>query len=121
MQHVDIQTFSYDDRSDVLPSLTLSFADCGGWVIDRRNLSANLVEFRIELQLRSILELYASLISSGLELTRSAHLSLTDLCTCRRNAYASSQLGQVVALRLEITFLEDVTLHSLLQPGGIPA
>lgn len=118
MQSLDIQSFSYEERQGILPTLTVAFADCGGWIIDRRTLSPSTVEFRIEIQLRSILDLYASIVSSGLELTRAGHLSLTDLCTCRKNVAASADLGQVVALRLEISFLEDVTLHSLLMAAN---
>ena len=117
MQSLDIQSFSYEERQGVLPTLTSAFADCGGWIVGRKTLSPNAMEFRIEIQLRSILDLYASIVSSGLELTRSGHLGLTDLCTCRKNLSATADLGQVIAVRLEISFLEDVTLHSLLMTG----
>jgi len=117
MQSLDIQSFSYEERQGVLPTLTSAFADCGGWIVARKTLSPNTMEFRIEIQLRSILDLYASIVSSGLELTRSGHLGLTDLCTCRKNLSATADLGQVIAVRLEISFLEDVTLHSLLMTG----
>jgi hypothetical protein len=120
MHSLDIQGFSYEERSDLLPALTSAFADCGGWVLGRKTLSPSTVEFRIEIQLRAALDLYASLVSCGLELTRSGHLSLTDLCTCRKNL-AATELGQVIAIRIEINFLEDITLHSLLQAGNAPA
>jgi hypothetical protein len=118
MQSLDIQSFSYEERQGILPILTAAFADCGGWIIGRKALSPNTLEFRIEIQLRSILELYASIVSSGLELTRSGHLSLTDLCTCRKNISTSADLGKVIDVRLEISFLEDVTLHSLLMAAN---
>lgn len=121
MQSLDIQSFSYEERNGLLPQLTMAFAECGGWVLDRKTLSPTTMEFRIEIQLRSIVDLYASLISSGLELTRSAHLTLTDLCTCRKNLAATAEIGQVVSIRLEISFLEDVTLHSLLMTSSSPA
>jgi hypothetical protein len=121
MQPLDIQGFSYEERQGLLPTLTMAFADCGGWVLDRKTLSPNTMEFRLEIQLRAVLDLYASIISSGLELTRSGHLGLTDLCTCRKNLTAPADLGQVVTIRLEISFLEDVTLHSLLMAGHTPA
>jgi hypothetical protein len=121
MQTLDIQGFSYEERHGLLPTLTSAFADCGGWVLDRKTLSPSTMEFRIEIQLRAVLDLYASIVSAGLELTRSGHLGLTDLCTCRKNLSAAADLGQVIAIRLEISFLEDVTLHSLLLAGSIPA
>src|ERR1700727_721931 len=79
MQSLDIQGFSYEERQGLLPTLTLAFADCGGWVLKRKTLSPNTMEFRLEIQLRAVLDLYASIISVGLELTRSGHLGLTDL------------------------------------------
>ncbi|GGA75213.1 hypothetical protein GCM10011507_28240 [Edaphobacter acidisoli] len=118
MQSVDIQSFSYEERQGMLSALTNAFADCGGWIIDRKTVSPTTVEFRIEIQLRAVLELYASLVSSGLELTRGAHLTLSELCTCRKNLPIAADLGQIVAIRLEVSFLEDVTLHSLLMTGS---
>ncbi len=114
MQSLDIQGFSYEERRGLLPALASGFADCGGWVLECKPLSPTAMEFRIEIQLRAALDLYASIVSSGLELTRSGHLGLTELCTCRKNLASAADLGQVVAIRLEISFLEDLTLHSLL-------
>src|SRR6201994_4795046 len=113
MQSLDIQGFSYDERQGLLPSLTSAFADCGGWILNRKTLSPTTMEFRVEIQLRAVVDLYASMISSGLELTRAGHLGFTHLCTCRKNSPSPADLGQIVTIRLEISFLEDATLHSL--------
>jgi hypothetical protein len=113
MQSLDIQGFSYEERQGLLPTLTAAFTDCGGWVLDRKTLSSSTVEFRLEIQLRAVVDLYASIIASGLELTRAGHLGLTHLCTCRNNLSTPADLGQIVAVRIEISFLEDVTLHSV--------
>lgn len=118
---LDLQSFSYDDRASVLPVVLTALADSGGWVLDRRTLSPSAVELRVEVQLRSIIDLYGSILAAGLELTRASHLALTDQCTCRKNAATVADLGQIVTLRLEISFLEDMTLHSLLSAGGAPA
>jgi hypothetical protein len=121
MQSVEIQSFSYEARASVLSTLTTSFSECGGWVLVRKTLSPTMIEFRIEIQLRSVLDLYAALLSAGIELTRSAHIALTDLCTCRKHLRSTAYLGQVVAIRIVISFLEDVTLHSLLATICPPA
>jgi hypothetical protein len=121
MQSLDIQGFSYEERHGLLPTLTSAFADCGGWVLDRKTISPTTIEFRIEVQLRVIVDLYAALVSSGLELTRSAHLALTDLCTCRKHFKTTADLGQIISIRLEISFLEELTLYSLLAAGCAPA
>ncbi len=113
MQSLDIQGFSYEERHGLLPTLTSAFADCGGWILDRKTLSPTTIEFRLEIQLRAVIDLYSSILASGLELTRAGHLGLTHLCTCRKNLAAPSDLGQIVTIRLEISFLEDATLHSV--------
>jgi hypothetical protein len=113
MQSLYIQGFSYEERHGLLPSLTSAFADCGGWILDRKTISATTMEFRLEIQLRAVVDLYSSILASGLELTRGGHLGLTHLCTCRKNLAAPSDLGQVVSIRLEISFIEESTLHSV--------
>jgi hypothetical protein len=118
---LDIQSFSYEERHGILPNLTLALADCGGWVLCRKALSASTMEFRLEIQLGSIFDLYVSIVSSGLELTRSGHLALTDLCNCRKNLADAAGLGQIVTVRLEISFLEEMTLQSLLLTASAPA
>jgi hypothetical protein len=112
MQSLEIQGFSYEDRYALLPAFTSALADCGGWVLDRKTLSSNTVEFRLEIQLRAIIELYAALLVTGLQLTRTGHLGLTHLCTCRKNLSTPSSLGQIVSIRIEISFLEDITLQT---------
>jgi hypothetical protein len=118
MQSLDIQGFSYEERHGLLPTLTSAFADCGGWILNRKTLTPTTMEFRLEIQLRAVIDLYASIISSGLELTRAGHLGFTHLCTCRKNLSTQTDLGQIVAIRLEISFLEDATLQSLYLCAG---
>jgi hypothetical protein len=117
MQSLDIKGFTYEDRHGVLPMLTTAFGNCGGWVLERKTLSPTHIEFRVEIQLRAVLDLYASIIATGVELTRSAHVALTGQCTRLKHLRMAAELAQVVAIRLEISFLDDVTLHSLLASG----
>lgn len=118
MNTLELQGYSYQERGGLLPHLTSAFTHCGGWILDRKTLSASAMEFRMEIQLRAIVELYATLVSSGVELTRTTHATLTDLCTCRHHIARAPDPNQVLTLRLELSFLEDVTLHSLLMTGS---
>src|SRR3981189_2605928 len=113
MQALDIQGFSYEERHGLLTARTSAFADCGGWNLDCKALSPSTMEFRVEIQLRAVVDLYSSMVASGLELTRSGHLGLTHLCTCRKNLSAPTDLSQIVTIRIEISFLEDATLQSV--------
>ena len=117
MQSLDLQGYSYCDRYIVLQTLTNSLTDSGAWITDRNTVSPTITELRLEIQLRSVLELYIALVATGLELTRTAHDALTDLWTCYNNLDASSG-SNVVNVRLEVNFLEDITLHSLLMTGA---
>ena len=115
---LDLQGYSYLDRQGLLPTLITSFTHCGGWVLERKTISATSMEFRIEIQLHGIVELYSSLVATGLELTRGTHATLTALCNSRKHIGRSHQPGRLVSIRLELSFLEDVTLHSLLMTGS---
>jgi hypothetical protein len=118
MELLDIQAFTYEQRHGLLPDLTAAFTNCGGWILERKTLSPSNIEFRIEIQLRAILDLYAAIIATGVELTRSGHEALTELCTRRKHLRITTDLGQIVTIRLELSFLDDVTLHSLLAGGS---
>jgi hypothetical protein len=117
-QTFDLFAYCYSDRLALLPQLTSLFTQCGGWVLERRTLSPTAMDFRFELQLSAVLELYGALVAAGLELTRAAHTTLTDLCTCRKHIDLSTDPNQILTLRLEISFLADVTLHSILMTGS---
>lgn len=118
MDSLNIQAFTYEQRHSLLLSLTCAFSTCGGWVVDRKTLSPTSMEFQVEIQLRAALDLYAAILATGVELTRAGHEAFTELCTRRKHLSLSAELGRVVAIRLEITFLDDVTLHSLLCGGA---
>ena len=117
-QLFDLQGYCYGERGALLPQLSAAFVECGGWVLERRAVSSTAIEYRFEIQLAGILELYGSMAAMGIELTRSAHAVLTDLCTCRQHITRSLDPCQILTLRLGINFLTDVTLHSILMTGS---
>lgn len=117
----ELQGYSYDDRQDVLPGLTTAMTQAGGWVLEKRATSATAVQFRVEIQLRGIVELYAGLMEMGVELTKATHTMLTELCLCRRYAGWTEWSGEVITLNLELSFLEELTLNSLLNTGAAAA
>jgi hypothetical protein len=118
MHSINIQGFTYEQRHRLLADLTLALANCGGWVLERKTLSPTNMEFRVEIQLLAVLDLYAAIVASGVELTRSGHQALTELCTRRKHRPLAAELGHIVSIRLEISFLDDITLHSLLASGS---
>lgn len=114
----DLQGFCYGERTTLLPLLAAAFTECGGWVLERRNVSSTAIEFRFEIQLAGILDLYGAMVEMGLELARNAHSLLADLCTCRQHISRSVDPCQVLTLRLEVSFLADATLQSILMTGS---
>jgi len=116
MEAHDIQGFTYEQRHGLLPNFITAITSSGGWILDRKTLSPTNMEFHVEIQLRAILDLYAAILATGIELTRSGHLAFTELCTRRKNLQITA--NHIVTLRLEITFLDDITLHSLLASGS---
>lgn len=117
MQVLDIQGYSYEASEGLLRKLNRSLVNAGGWILDRRAISPTVYEFTVELELHSVLDLYAGLIAAGVELTRANHLALTDLCTCRLHLMGGNDVRQIIGLRVEISFLKQLTLQNLLSTG----
>jgi hypothetical protein len=118
MQSIDIQGFSYEEPSRLLPQLIDAIDRCGGWVLERHPLSSTTTQLHVEIQLRSALELYGTLVASGLELTRDSHFGLTALCSCRNGSPGPSRRGHVLRICLEVSFLDHLSLRSLLMTGS---
>ncbi len=107
-----LQCLTYDERLNVLPALTDAIDRAGGWLLDRRTVAAHALELKIELQVRALVEIYAALVSSGVELTREAHLLLAERCTCRQHQPSRERMASIMSIRLEIAFLVDMTLET---------
>jgi hypothetical protein len=107
---LDISTFSYEDRRVIYLAITEALEMCGCWLLDRRPTSLTQVAFSFELQLRSVVDLYAALIAAGLELTRASHNDLTSFCTLRQHRDYPNSLAGVVTVQLAVSFLEDAEL-----------
>jgi len=117
MEALEIQAFTYEERHDLIPDLAAAFGHCGGWILDRKTLSPSNVEFLIEFQLRLVLDLYGAIVATGVELTRSGHEVLTELCIRRKHSTLTAESGQIITIRLEIRFLDDLTMQSVLASG----
>ena len=115
MQNLQVQGYSYQDRQGLLSVLGTTLAHCGGCVRDRKMLSPSTLVFEVKIELIAVLNLYAGIIGAGLELTRAAHLTLTELCLRRQHIHLVDA-GQVVTIRLEISFLQPDGTLSTLEP-----
>ena len=105
-----IQGYSFEDREDLLPALVDAIVRCGGWVLNRRDISEQTLELQLEMELRGVFDLYAALLSAGVEMTRSGHRTLAALCSRARYVPRRVQ-GEIVPLRVEVSFLHEITPH----------
>ena len=120
MQSVNIQCFTYTAQSAILPHLIDAIGRFGGWLLDEKATLLTTIELYLEIQPQSAIDLYIALIAFELELTRASHLGLTSLCTCSRNSPSPSTRGQMLSIRLEISFLEKAALPFALLPRTSP-
>jgi hypothetical protein len=74
-----------EDPQRVMRFLTGAVLSCGGWVLSRSVSGSDTVEMSFEFARAVSLEVYSVLIAAGLELSRDAHMSMTELCQCTRN------------------------------------
>ncbi len=104
---VELRGHSYADHRQVVPSLLDAVAACGCWVLEQRATSPTMTELRLEVQLRSVFELYSSLIAAGVELTRDSHTRMSGLCTVRDHNPRQAKRRRIITVRLELSFLEQ--------------
>ena len=117
MQRVQIQSYSYQERQSLVPVLMNAITRSGGWVCERRSLSPVTVEFGVEIELTGMLDLYSGIIGAGLEVTRSGHKALTEMCLyCRHPRLMDTTL--TIRVQMEVSFLEEASLDSLLMTGA---
>jgi hypothetical protein len=113
-----VQSFSYEGRRVILPALADAMTHCGCWLLERKAVSVTQLDFIFEVQQRAVLDLYSALIGAGLELTRGSHLELTGLCGLLAHSSTTASRRQVVHVTLEVSFLEELDLKSILTPGA---
>lgn len=116
-----LQTYSYEERRTILPELLDALDMAGCWLVDRKSVSPTQMVLRLELQLRSALELYTALIRSGLELTRGSHLGMTGLCTVRQYQRRAREPYRTLEVRLEVSFLDEIDVSAALLPQAARA
>jgi hypothetical protein len=92
---------SADDPRRILRFLTGAVLGCGGWVLSRSLPGSDTVEMSFEFARAISLEIYSALIAAGLELSRDAHISMTELCQCTKELMPSKAFD-VARVRLLI-------------------
>jgi hypothetical protein len=114
---LDVRSFSYVDRREILPALAEALTASGCWLQGSKAVSLAQMEYRFEMPLHYAVELYGGLVGCGLELTRDSHAELTGLCTLRRHNPREQQMGRVIGVRLEVNFLEEIETYPVPTSG----
>jgi len=108
-----------DDPQRLLRFLTGAVLGCGGWVLSRSLPGSDTVEMSFEFARAVSLEIYSVLIAAGLELSREAHISMTELCQCTKDLMPAKAFD-VARIRLLViaTPLENKGSKNIQHPAG---
>ncbi len=103
-----LQAVSTRPAPELLPCLTEAIDRACGWVLQRNMVSSTVLLMRVEAQGRALMDLYASLMAEGLDLSRESHMLLAERCTCTQvHQYARDT---IISLRLQVTLPADLPL-----------
>ena len=98
---MQFQAISNEEPSRLVKTVTGAILGCGGWMLSRSATDTGLIDLLFEFERRSCLEIYSILIACGVELSRAAHLQLTELCQCTILRREGSP-DEIVSVDLEI-------------------
>jgi hypothetical protein len=84
-----LNALSSDDPQRLVRFLSGVLLACGGWILTRSTQGNELAEIDFEFARAACVEIYAALITSGLELSRDSHRQLAELCHCTQNLLES--------------------------------
>lgn len=120
MRRYEIDSFTYETRSSLLPRLVPAIAEAGGCVVERRMPSADRTELVVELRPRAGLDLCFALAAHGIELSRAAQQTLIAVCDRRSHmGYFAGAFGATFSIRLIVRFLEDAPFATLLTRSSL--
>lgn len=111
-----LQAVSTRPGTALVSALVQAVDDACGWIQDRQMVGATTLQLRVETQGRAMIDLYAALLSAGLELSRASHQLLIERCSCAELQRASRSC--IISLRLRISLAAE---GSLLPGAAAPA
>jgi hypothetical protein len=111
---MQMKAVSTEEPSRLVQSLTGAILGCGGWVLSRGANNSGKVNMLFEFERLACIEIYTVLIASGLELSQTGHIRLTELCQCTRSQQRDCGT-EIASVDLEIQtfspeFVEDAPM-----------
>lgn len=104
---VALQCFTYRDPQRVLSSFAHALSACGCRLRSCEPVAGGRTELRFELPVEAALDIYASLLEFGLELTRASHLQMAALCTLRQHRHLAIRTARSVRLRVRFLCVDE--------------
>jgi len=98
---MQMRAVSVEEPGRLVRVLTGGILGCGGWVLSRGADDTGRVNLLFEFERQACLDIYTVLIAAGIELTRSGHTRLTELCQCTRLGPEACG-GEIASVDLEI-------------------
>jgi hypothetical protein len=82
---MQMKAISVEEPARLVQTLTGAILGCGGWVLSRGANDSGTVNILFEFERQSCLDIYIVLVAAGVELSKSGHIRLTELCQCTRS------------------------------------
>jgi hypothetical protein len=98
---MQMRAISLQEPSRLVQALTGAILGCGGWVLSRGANDSGGVNLLFEFERQTCVDMYTVLIASGIELSRSGHIRLTELCQCTQ-MIAHERGAEIASIDLEI-------------------
>jgi hypothetical protein len=116
---IELTAVSAVKPSQLVRVMTGAILGCGGWVLTRSTTDSGRVTILFEFERQACVEIYTVLIASGIELSRSGHLRMTELCHCTRNQLAECG-AEIASIELEIQTTPLKIAGSSAPGGNVP-
>jgi len=98
---MQLRGISTAEPGRLVKMLTSAILACGGWVLSRGARDSGVVDFLFEFERQACVDIYAVLISVGIELSPIGHLRFTELCHCTGHIPQDCR-QEIVSIDLEI-------------------
>lgn len=103
LSHPELKLIAHSEEAPerMIRFLTGAIMVCGGHMLSRRFHSDGSAALECEFLRARCVDIYSVLVAAGLQLSRSSHFKLAELCQCTR-AMLPSVEEQIVLLELEV-------------------
>jgi len=114
---LEMKAVSHVEASRLVRTLSGAILGCGGWVLSRSASDTGRVSMLFEFERQLCLEIYSAMVASGIELSQSGHIRMTELCHCTRNQVEDCGM-EIASIDLQIQTLPHKTAQNTSASGA---